>query len=129
VLRADLSSDDRRVDVGMPPTFGPPSRAPRPGVYSRPLPRRDLVGALRQGIVVLQYRRSVASRALGDLRAVADQDPRRTILAPDATRMPYAVAATAWRRLLGCRAVDGRVVRALQGFRDRYRGRRAGRSG
>jgi len=125
VLRADLSSDDRRIDVAMPPTFGPPARPPRPGTYTRPIPRRQLIGALREGAVVLQYRRSLPRRALADLEAVARRDPRATILVPDATRMPYAVAATAWRRLLGCRAVDGRVLQALEGFRDRYRGRPA----
>jgi hypothetical protein len=34
--------------------------------------------------------------------------------------MPYAVAATAWGQLLGCKTMTPKVYDALRTFRERY---------
>ncbi len=34
--------------------------------------------------------------------------------------MPYAVAATAWTQMLGCRQMNDKVFDALRAFRARY---------
>jgi hypothetical protein len=36
------------------------------------------------------------------------------------TDMPYAVAATAWDRLIGCRRFNQKTVAALAAFRAEY---------
>ena len=51
-----------------------------------------------------------------------EQIPAGTILAPNGTRMPYALAVTAYRRLLGCPRVTPATLDAVQLFRGRFVG-------
>ncbi len=112
----------KSADVSRPPVFGPPSRPLAGGVYSRPQPRERLVGALRRGVVVIQYDRRLPARDVALLqRTFARSGPRRALV-PDATGMAFTVAATAWGRLLGCSRLDGEVVQGLKRFADRYDG-------
>jgi hypothetical protein len=73
----------------------------------------------------VRFRRTLPDEQLRLLRAVHDERPGRSLLVPDARGMPYAVAATAWRRLLACPRVDraGDVADALRAFRARYEGK------
>ena len=36
------------------------------------------------------------------------------------TNMPYAVAATSWTRLLGCKTFNPRIFDAIRAFRTEY---------
>jgi hypothetical protein len=121
VLREDRGSlPARSLDVGQPPTFGPPDRPVAPAVYRAPLPPRRLAASLRRGIVVLQYRRTVTLRVVTELEVILREDPRRSIVTPDGTGMRYAIAATAWRRLLGCPRATPAAIAAARLFVARY---------
>jgi hypothetical protein len=105
-----------------PPVTGPPSAPASAGSHASAPSRAQLVGALRRGLVVVQYQPGVpapVSRALGALLARVHVP---LVLTPDRSGMPFAVAATAWDRLLGCSRVDARVVDALRTFATRYSG-------
>jgi Protein of unknown function (DUF3105) len=112
----------RDAGAQRPPVTGPPSAGARPGVYRSSPPPQDLVGALRRGVVVVQYRPGLTAQAVVTLRTAFDLALQPTIVTPDATSMPYAVAGTAWGRLLGCRRFDGAVLAALRRFARRYGG-------
>lgn len=121
VLRRETGAEaESTVDVMQPPTFGPPGAMAAPGVYTRSPTPEQLVGALRRGVVVVQYRPQLArSQVAGVLRQFAEgQDA--TIVTPDATGMRYAVAVTAWSRLLGCAGIAPDVLRVASEFRDEY---------
>jgi hypothetical protein len=113
----------RRAGISRPPAGGPPSRPVADGLYSSPRQRDGLVGALRRGVVVIQYEHVLPAAQLELLRrAFAPARPRR-VVTPDGSGMPFKVAATAWGRLMGCSKVDARVVAALTRFAQRYAGR------
>jgi hypothetical protein len=42
------------------------------------------------------------------------------LLYPNTTNMPYAVAATAWGHVLGCKTFNQRIFDALRAFRLTY---------
>ena len=122
VLRTDAGgAPASMVDVSKPPTFGPARAAAAGGVYTARLPVEQIVGALRRGAVVVQYRGSLDGRARAALR-LAVSDAPGVIVAPDGSGMPYRIAATAWRRVLGCPSLDADALSALRAFRDRYHG-------
>jgi hypothetical protein len=106
-----------------PPADGPPGRRPPPpGFYDRPLPPAALTAAVRHGIVVIQFRAGAAGDQLDALRKLQEAVPKGTIVAPNATRMPYELAVTAYRRMLGCAHYTPDVLDAVQLFRGRYLG-------
>jgi hypothetical protein len=112
----------RPADVSRPPVAGPPGRPVGDGLYSRPIARRRLIGALRRGVVVIQYEQRLAATDVGRLHtAFADPLPRR-IVAPDGTGMTFKVAGTAWGRVIGCSKLDAGVIDALQRIAERYAG-------
>lgn len=123
VLREEAGGDGvRGLDRGRPPTFGPPAPAARPGAHRRSPSARALVGALRRGTIVVQYRGGPVAEALvGRLARIAG--PQGTLVTPDRTQMPYTLAVTAWRRLLGCPAISAGAARAAQIFAALYAGR------
>ncbi len=116
VLRATTSSQ-------RPPVAGRRSAPARTGVYSSSPSVARLVGALRRGVVVVQYRPGLASIDVERLRHAFGSTAGLRIVTPDATTMPYLVAGTAWGRLIGCRRLDGNVLAALSRFAVRYQGR------
>jgi hypothetical protein len=77
---------------------------------------------MRHGIVVIQYRPGLSAGLLDVLTALQSAVPKGTIVAPNATRMPYEVAATAWRRVLGCPRLDATTIDAVRLFRGRFVG-------
>ena len=107
-----------------PPTSGPhhPDYA-RDGAYPKAPPAEKLVHALEHGRVLLQFRPTAPEEVRGDLKALFDEDAVWVLLSPNTTGMPYEVAATAWRQLIGCPRANERVFDALRAFRDRYRDR------
>jgi hypothetical protein len=43
-----------------------------------------------------------------------------TLLFENNTNMPYAVAATGWTQMLGCKTMNPKVFDAIRAFRARY---------
>jgi hypothetical protein len=105
-----------------PPVAGRPSTPARTGVYNASPSVTQLVGALRQGVVVVQYRPGLSGTDVERLRRAFGSRAALRIVTPDATAMPYVVAGTAWGRLIGCRRLDSRVITALSRFATRYQG-------
>jgi len=123
VLRRDAgSSDPAAVDVMQPPTFGPPGPTAEPDVYTQSPSPRELVGALRRGVVVVQYRPLLSPAEIRDVRRRFADAMSETIVTPDATGMRYAVAVTAWSRLLGCPRVAREVLDVAAAFHGEYAG-------
>jgi hypothetical protein len=107
-----------------PPTSG--DHAPEPAedrAYRQAPGTGDLVHSLEHGRILYQFSPSLPAQQLGDLKALFDEDPVHVILTPNATNMPYEVAATAWRNMIGCRKMNPKVFDALRAFKDRYRDR------
>ncbi|HEX8156043.1 MAG TPA: DUF3105 domain-containing protein [Solirubrobacteraceae bacterium] len=89
------------------------------------------VHSLEHGRIELQYRPGTAARTISQLQSVM-KEPTRTDFGVDAgnggfallfqnnTKMPYAVAATAWGQLLGCRSAGSRMFDAIRAFRAKY---------
>jgi hypothetical protein len=124
VIRTDAGGTSARdLDVMQPPTFGPPAAPAATGVYRHAPRTAAVVGSLRRGTVVLQYRTGTPRRVVRKLGRMFGHAPFASIVTPDRTGMRYAVAATAWGRLLGCPHATGKALAAMQAFALRYRGR------
>ena len=83
------------------------------------------VHALEHGRILVQYRRGITSRRVAQLETLVDEsvkgsDGYHTLLFRNQTRMPAAVAATAWRRSLTCPRMNDRVFDAIRAFRRAY---------
>lgn len=105
-----------------PPVLGGAGALPaRPGFYEEPPSVSALLAALREGMVVIQFR-ELDDSDVDLLRSFQDSVPDGTIVAPNATGMPFAVAVTAYRRLLGCHELSDSSVDAIQLFRGRFVG-------
>jgi hypothetical protein len=105
-----------------PPVAGGVGAMPaRPGFYEESLDPASLLAAMREGVVVIQFR-GLASSDVSMLRSVQEAIPSGTIVAPNDTGMPFVVAVTAYRRLLGCRSLNESSVDAIRLFRGRFVG-------
>jgi hypothetical protein len=100
------------------------------GLYGRAPQDEQLVHSQEHGRVVFWVKPSLPKRVRADLRAFFDDDPFQMLMVPR-SKMPYAVAATAWGRdpvplgtgyLVGCPRFGDRVFDALRAFRDEHRG-------
>ena len=111
-----------------PPTSGPHHPlAARDGRYAPGgEPRVEKwVHSLEHGRVLIQYAPGSSARRVQALASVFDErfHGRRRyhqLLFRNNTEMPFAVAAVAWRRYLGCRRFNSRVPRAIRAFRAAY---------
>lgn len=114
-----------RADAGErlnPPVLGGAGAAPAaPGFYEEPLHGQSLLAAMREGVIVIQFR-ALRPSDLDLLREVQEAVPGGTIVARNDTAMPFTVAVTAYRRLLGCRTLNQPSVDAIQLFRGRFVG-------
>ncbi len=106
---------------GDPPVSGPPADPAPAGVYDDPPGTTALVGALRRGIIVIQYRPEVADDQIEALRQLQAAVPRGTIVTPN-LEMRFALAVTGWHRLLGCRELSDGTIDAIRLFHGRYIG-------
>jgi hypothetical protein len=114
----------RRGEVTNPPVDGARAAAPEsPGVKDDPPSREaSLIAALRRGVVVIHYQPGLADDRVDELKKMQEAVPEGTIVTPNTTRMTYAVAATAYHRLLGCAHFTDATLDALRLFRGRYVG-------
>ena len=96
-------------------------RPARPGFYDEPPATMSLTAALREGVIVIHFR-DLDPAAIELLENVQEAVPDGTIVAPNDTGMPFAVAVTSYRRLLGCPSLSKSSVEAIQLFRGRFVG-------
>lgn len=111
-----------------PPSSGPHFPVPaHDGIYDpgNTPPAEQLVHSLEHGRIEIQYRAGVGADTVGALQALVeefsarDSDPR-VLLFQNATQMPYAVAAVAWTRILGCNSYTPAALDAIRDFRTAY---------
>lgn len=93
----------------------------RPGVYETSPGASALAAALRDGVIVIQFR-DLGGDDVELLKTVQEAVPDGTIVTPNETQMPFAVAVTSYRRLLGCPQLTAQSVDAIQLFRGRFVG-------
>jgi Protein of unknown function (DUF3105) len=81
-----------------------------------------LVHPLEHGRIEVQYKPGTPKATISGLEAfmAEQQDGYHMLMFQNTTKMPYAVAATAWGQLLGCKTMDDKVYDALRTFRERY---------
>ena len=105
-----------------PAVDGPaaPSAAPA-GFYDEAPDASSLVAALRRGVVVIHFRADLDGDRVDELRRIQESAPNGTIVAANPT-MSFQVAATAYRRLLGCPEASDESIEAALLFRGRFLG-------
>jgi uncharacterized protein DUF3105 len=108
-----------------PPTSG--THAPdwyEDGVYAPgTTPRLGmLVHALEHGRIDIQYRPRTPAKTVKRLERLVDEldGGYHLLLFQNETKMPFAMAATAWGHLLGCPKMNDKVFDALRAFRSNY---------
>jgi hypothetical protein len=81
-----------------------------------------LVHALEHGRIEIQYKPGTPAATVGRLEKLVDEldSGYHILLFENATKMPYAIAATAWGHLLGCPKMNDQVFDALRAFRKNY---------
>lgn len=105
-----------------PPTSGDHFAVPaEDGAYVEAPETGELVHTLEHGRIYVQFDPDAPESVKGDLKALYDEDPYHMVIAPNATDMPYEVAATTWTRTLGCPKMNEGVFDAIRTFRDEYR--------
>lgn len=112
-----------------PPTSGPHHPFPAlDGIYApgkEPAPEH-YVHSLEHGRVEVQYAPGTSPALVSQLETLVSEplhgkDAYKVLLFENDTNMPYAVAATAWGRLLGCRTVrKPAIFDAIRDFRAAY---------
>jgi Protein of unknown function (DUF3105) len=112
-----------------PPSFGPHYPVPASdGEYapSKTPAAAYVVHALEHGRIEYQYSPSLPAADVKQLRALFNEGvgqwaPKQMLLLfQNQTKMPYAVAATAWGHVLGCKTFSPRVFDAFRDFRLTY---------
>ena len=106
-----------------PAVDGPAGRPATPGVYDEAPPGPSLIGALRHGIVVIHVRPGSAWDDPDLLSHLQGAIPEGTIVTTGDAGLPFEVAATAYRRLLGCPRFTTQALDAVRLFRGRFVGR------
>jgi hypothetical protein len=105
-----------------PPTSGTHDPVPAHDAADLKSPgNRHLVHALEHGRVIYWFKASTPANVKGDLKALYDEDNKLVVLTPDESPMPYAVAASAWGRYVGCPSYNDKVPDAFRAFRDAFR--------
>jgi hypothetical protein len=105
-----------------PAVDGPAATPAAPGVYEQPPTAAALVGALRRGVVVIQVGPTAPDGTLERLADLQRALPEGTIVTRAAPGMPFAIAVTAYRRLLGCPRYTPQTLDAMRLFRGRFVG-------
>lgn len=84
-------------------------------------PLGKLVHTLEHGRIDIQYKPGTSAAVIAQLEGLAaETDGYHIVMFQNPTKMPYAVAATAWTHLLGCNEMNPQVFDAMRTFRDSY---------
>jgi hypothetical protein len=111
-----------------PPTSGNHNPVPAlDGIYDpgqEPTPEHT-VHALEHGRIDVQYAKGTPKTQIAQLETVVSEelngkDGYKTLLFQNQTAMPYAVAATAWGHLVGCKTFSDKVFDVIRDFRVKY---------
>lgn len=111
-----------------PPTSGEHNPDPSlDGIYTpgnTPAPE-NYVHALEHGRIEVQYKPGTPQAQVDKLETVVsekfnDKAAYKTLLFENNTGMPYAVAATAWGHILGCKSFDDGIYDAIRDFRAKW---------
>lgn len=84
------------------------------------------VHSLEHGRVLFQYRPGTPRRRIGQLQTLFDEPygggpaGYHTLLLENTSQMPFAVAAVAWTRYVGCDRLTDRTFDALRAFREEF---------
>lgn len=106
-----------------PPTSGDHNPNPADdGTYApgQTPAKENFVHTLEHGRIEIQYAPNTLPTHIGQLQTLVDQDGYHVLLFENNTQMPFAVAATAWTHLLGCKKWNDKVFDAIRDFRKRY---------
>jgi len=101
-----------------PPTSGPHDQTPAPcGVTTEAIPNEVQVHDLEHGVIMVQYKPGLDPAQVSQLEALGRSYSSHVIVAPY-PRLPTAVAATAWTKLM---TLDRADTDKLRRFIDLYR--------
>jgi Protein of unknown function (DUF3105) len=124
------SLSDRVKYSSNPPTSGRHYEIPaQDGIYGDAPQDEELVHGMEHGRVIFWVKPSLPEDVRANIRALVEDDSYQMFLVPR-SKMPYAVAATAWDaepapngtgKLMGCRQVNDKTYDALAAFRDEHR--------
>jgi len=112
-----------------PPVFGPHNPTPaHDGDYvgQGAPPTEMLVHAMEHGRIEIQYAPGTPARRQSQLETLMNEQfsgkpvGYKELLFQNETKMPFAVAATAWGQQLGCPAFNDKVFDALRAFRAKF---------
>jgi hypothetical protein len=128
--REHLPSDEATNDKYKtnPPTSG--AHRPTPandGVYATEnAPAKEaFVHALEHGRIEIQYAPGTSKKVQDQLNTLFNENLKgvagyHQLLFQNNTKMPFAVAATAWTHILGCKTMNPQVFDAIRAFRERF---------
>jgi hypothetical protein len=111
-----------------PPTSGNHNPTPADdGIYDtgNTPAKENFVHALEHGRIEIQYRKGTPQSTIDQLVTLFNEkvngaEGYHTLLFENNTNMPFAVAATGWTQLLGCKTMNPKVFDAIRAFRSRY---------
>jgi hypothetical protein len=106
-----------------PPTSGNHNPNPQAdGAYTEMPDQVHSVHSLEHGRILIQYSPELPEDEVLELKGVFDESPDGVLFFPNPD-MPYEVAVTAWRQLMGCDRYEGAAtLDAIRDFRDIYLG-------
>jgi Protein of unknown function (DUF3105) len=124
------SLDERIKYNSNPPTSGRHYEIPaQDGIYGDAPQDEELVHGMEHGRVIFWVKPSIPDDQRANIRALVEDDSYQMFLVPR-SKMPYAVAATAWDadpapngtgKLMTCDQVNDKTYDALAAFRDEHR--------
>jgi hypothetical protein len=125
-LPSDSATNDKYKTN--PPTSG--AHRPTPaedGIYdpgNEPA-KENFVHTLEHGRIEIQYAPGTPKKTVDQLQTLFNEQLKgvegyHQLLFQNNTDMPYAVAATAWTQLLGCKTMNPQVFDAIRAFRERF---------
>jgi hypothetical protein len=109
-----------------PPTSGNHNITPAPdGIYApgNEPEIQNWVHTLEHGRVLLQYKPGVAQSVIDQLDSLVKEDVKgsgggyHSVLMQNNSKMPFQVAAVAWRHYMACREFTPKSIEALRVFR------------
>jgi hypothetical protein len=111
-----------------PPTSGNHNPTPaQDGIYDagNTPAKESFVHSLEHGRIEIQYPPGTPKRTIDQLVTLFNEkvngtEGYHTLLFQNNTNMPFAVAATAWTQMLGCKTFNPKVFDAIRSFRSRY---------
>ena len=114
-----------------PPTSGdhvPPGLEAQVGVYA--IDNEPEIGnwvhTLEHGRILFQYKPGTPAATIGQLQKLYDEDVLgsgegyHSVLMQNNTKMPFEVAAVAWRHHIGCEKFTPAAIPAMSAFRELY---------